>query len=62
MLRLMSLAFLNALLSFVSFDVVAASAGENEPHSKPIYATYRRHHYHPILTFDGGRAAVRNAR
>ncbi|MBL8830609.1 MAG: hypothetical protein JNM18_26790 [Planctomycetaceae bacterium] len=59
MLRMMSFALLNALLSFMSFDLVAAESNAGVSHSRPIYATYRRHHYHPLLTFEGGHAAVR---
>lgn len=60
MLRMMSFALLNALLSLMSFDVVAADGSEGISHSRPIYATFRRHHYHPLLTFEGGHAAVRH--
>lgn len=60
MLRMMSFALLNALLSLMSFDVTAGESNAGVSHSRPIYATYRRHHYHPLLTFAGGHAAVRH--
>lgn len=60
MFRMLSLALLNALLSIISLDVIATNLEASQPKQRSIYATYRRHHYEPMLSFEGGHVHLRN--
>ena len=60
MIRLLTLALINALLSLTSFDLVATGPAAKAPRQRSIYANYRRHHYEPLLSFDGGHVHLRH--
>lgn len=60
MFRLLSLALLNAFLSILCFDVEIASTNSPGPKTKAIHSTMRRHHYEPLLSFEGGYAHLRS--